>query len=65
MGMTWKQKIVAGMQLISSGCKQNTSRNECDNCPFDDFCDNIMKCNDGLNPSELFLLDEDRERKLT
>ena len=40
--MNWKDKIIAGMELISQGCKENHRWNNCiPNCPFTAYCDVI------------------------
>lgn len=39
--MTWQEKILAGMELISQGCEENESAKACKTCPFTDFCDDI------------------------
>lgn len=50
----WIEKIKEGMKLIQEGCAENKSWLTCEDCPFDKFCDDIMKRNDGNAPSELF-----------
>lgn len=37
--MDWKEKIAAGMKLISEGCKEQGDWTRCKECPFDQLCD--------------------------
>lgn len=34
----WTDKILAGMNLIKEGCKENSSWTDCEKCPFETFC---------------------------
>lgn len=36
--MNWKQKIIAGMELIKQGCKENGEWADCYHCPFAEIC---------------------------
>lgn len=37
--MNWIEEMKAGMQMIKSACKKNESWNDCQFCPFTDYCD--------------------------
>lgn len=52
--MNWKEEILAGMELISKGCADNTDWNSCCDCPFTTFCDSLYDGNIGVTPTELF-----------
>ena len=36
--MIWKQKIIAGMELIKQGCEENAKWADCYGCPFAEIC---------------------------
>ena len=52
--MNWREKIIAGMELISNGCADNPEWNLCEECPFTGFCDTLYYANGGATPTELF-----------
>lgn len=39
--MNWREKVIAGMQLIAQGCAENPTWTACRFCPFDEYCDLI------------------------
>ena len=58
--MEWFEKIREGMALIKQGCGENTDWIKCQDCPFDEFCDLIMKDFDEI-PNEAFFPWEEEE----
>ena len=52
--MNWKEKVLAGMELIAQGCEENGEWGLCNQCPFTDYCDSIWKNNNALTPQDLF-----------
>lgn len=39
--MDWKKEMILAMLSIQSACMKNDSWNECQNCPFDDYCTSL------------------------
>ncbi len=39
--MDWKEEMKMGMLMIQSACQNNPEWNDCQECPFDKFCDYI------------------------
>lgn len=36
--MSWTEKIKQGMELIKEGCVENEEWTNCNDCPFDAYC---------------------------
>ena len=49
---TWKEKMIFAMTLLKEACEANTNWDKCEECPFDDYCDCIMKKFNGRIPAE-------------
>ena len=48
--MNWKEKVLAGMELIAQGCEENGEWGLCNQCPFTDYCDSIWRDNNANTP---------------
>ena len=39
----WQVKMLDGMRLIQEACRENDEWHECNNCPFDEYCEAAME----------------------
>lgn len=40
--MTWIDEMKEAMKMMKNACAKNSSWDECENCPFDIHCTNMM-----------------------
>ena len=63
--MTWKDKVIAGMELIYQGCKENPDWRLCQSCPFDEYCSALYEWTDREVGTMHELFEEDLKKYLT
>ena len=54
--MDYIEKMKEAMQMMHQACRMNENWSDCDKCPFDEYCDAIMRADlatpDGENFAE-------------